>query len=1354
MPIWFNREGDHDHNGLIYALKSNVPLLKYIRALSEGEDPSEFEAEAREIAELYRMPFPTTAETARQPHPMVRPLVLRANLGEEVVVALENRIDGRWVGIHLVGGGYDVREDDGSEVGPNPPSLAPPGGHWKYNWRCDNQGVFPFHDGGNYSGGEDGTNVHGLFGALIVEPADAIWRDPVSGVRSTDVGQLDGLYLDVLPLSAQSAEAPEPSGSMKDHEFDKPCEYHDFDKEAHREFVIFFHDEPEFVPPHVEPEPDPCPREGGGHDHAGGHGGGHDGEGEENLLPIMRVSYRAEPMVNREQILFRLINGGHDFQGRPVLNEEQHHSSWMFGDPVTPILKAYIGDPVRIRFVHAAVKETHVFHLHLYEWHAAPEDPTSPRIDAISVSPQTAHTIEPVWGAGNRHQVAGDVIWHCHLYPHFHEGMWGMFRTFETLQDGEPGEHIASDDPVYKGRRIGEYPDGTPIERLLPLPDRKPPPRPTPEQPGFPLYIPGQMQQKSPIPPWPCSTPLRATFDYRPVPTDLERRAFNEQPVPGEMFTRHRFEVGQDDQWNYRPHNPDCDPPPSRIPKYELNSGRQKTDEIAVIRTRIDYNGYGWHDKDGHLYYRIADDAPAGDEKRPLFFRAQHGQILNLELVNRTPLEIDATEFDHAFPPCPERPWQGECSLHVHMVKFDPICADGASVGWNYMSAPVVGKRMIYRWWLDQEFGTIFFHDHLFANYRQKHGLFGALIVEPTGAQFWHPYQNRRIVSGLEARIRAPGRTREWFREFCIGIGDFIPMWDRLDRPLNPPKHPGGHGDQGVMGLDYRSDPIRERLRRGGVMVDPARWFSSLSPYHRDPYTVVFNTFENDPIWFRVVQGSHEEQHSFQVHGMRWRRFRDNSDSAVRNQQTFGVAEAFTFVADEPYGAGDYMYKLSTSDDLWLGCWGIVRAHQAGADEDETMGLRPLDNPASGPPPQVNRPVRRFEVTAVPKRIVYREHDLIDPFGLYYRLDRIVGPNGRELPVRQRDDNPTEPLILRCREGEIVELELKSELPPGIHMEPHAPEVPLDRLRRVSRQASMHADLVRFDVNESDGATVGRNRHQAASPGNPRTYRWDTSRPVPTPDNPNPNGGEPLGPILLQDMADFRNHRHHGLIGALIIEPPDATPLWVRPNAKTGSRGQQAWDGPRATLVIPGRTGRSPDPDRPGLPAERIEEAVLLMQDGLRLFTNGHPHMAVRDEPAAAGEDEPDHEDRGQKGFNYRSEPVWETPAREGEPPSWLSDDTPATPVFIVPENSKVRLHFIGAMDKPRNQSFTVHGVVWPEWRFLSGNRPMVASESALTTASTRTFEFKVGRRGAHAYRSGVLKWAVPQGLWGILRVE
>ena len=85
------------------------------------------------------------------------------------------------------------------------------------------------------------------------------------------------------------------------------------------------------------------------------------------------------------------------------------------------------------------------------------------------------------------------------------------------------------------------------------------------------------------------------------------------------------------------------------------------------------------------------------------------------------------------------------------MVKFDPVCGDGASVGWNYISGATFGKKMVYRWWADQEFGTIFFHDHLFANYRQKHGLFGALLVEPKGSRFFHNITGQEIVSGLQA---------------------------------------------------------------------------------------------------------------------------------------------------------------------------------------------------------------------------------------------------------------------------------------------------------------------------------------------------------------------------------------------------------------------------------------------------------------------------------------------------------------------------------------------------------------------------------------------------------------------------
>ncbi|HEX8513827.1 MAG TPA: hypothetical protein VF688_12060, partial [Allosphingosinicella sp.] len=119
------------------------------------------------------------------------------------------------------------------------------------------------------------------------------------------------------------------------------------------------------------------------------------------------------------------------------------------------------------------------------------------------------------------------------------------------------------------------------------------------------------------------------------------------------------------------------------------------------------------------------------------------------------------------------------------------------------------------------------------------------------------------------------------------------------------------------------------------------------------------------------------------------------------------------------------------------------------------------------------------------------------------------------------------------------------------------------------------------------------------------------------------------------------------------------------------------------------------------------------------------------------------HEDQGQKAFNYRSEPI----------ERHLNNPAPATPVFKVPANANVRLHLVGAGDKPRQHSFTVHGVAWPDHDYLGDESPIVASESAVSNGTARTYEFRTGASADYAYRSGVLKWAVPQGLWGLLRV-
>lgn len=153
------------------------------------------------------------------------------------------------------------------------------------------------------------------------------------------------------------------------------------------------------------------------------------------------ISYRSEPMRNR----MPLTHDPADFA------EDISMSSWVYGDPAPPILRAYVGDPSKIRLIHGGIKETHVFHLHNHQWRLEADNPVSTIIDSITISPQETYTLDILYGAGSRNKVIGDLIFHCHLYPHFHEGLWTLWRIHDRLEDGN-----------------GKLPDGTAIPPLQP----------------------------------------------------------------------------------------------------------------------------------------------------------------------------------------------------------------------------------------------------------------------------------------------------------------------------------------------------------------------------------------------------------------------------------------------------------------------------------------------------------------------------------------------------------------------------------------------------------------------------------------------------------------------------------------------------------------------------------------------------------------------------------------------------------------------------------------------------------------------------------------------------------------------
>jgi FtsP/CotA-like multicopper oxidase with cupredoxin domain len=934
-----------------------------------------------------------------KPIPLVRPLVLRAALGQRVDVRFENQIRGRRVGMHLQGDGIgSVQHDDGAAVGRNTPSTVPTGERHTYHWQATHEGAWVINDLGDVRGDERGTNMHGLFGAFLVEPAGAVWRDPETGEVLTGTRYADGPYADIIV-----------PGDRPDAPF---VDFHQGVPHSHREFTVFFHDEPSV--------------------HSGLHI-----VGEHSVMPL---SYRVEPMPNRLPHRMRRyadatlerpmpppgeidlsavgVQIDDDFtevfrvartsDGRfldRVAGEEQHHSSWLFGDPETPIFRAYRGDPARVRVIHAGVKETHVFHLHVHQWRAVAPDGTSQLLDSISIGPQTAITIDPLYGSGSRQQAPGDIIWHCHLYPHFHHGMWGLWRSFDRLVDGS----------------VSAYPDGTPLQPLQPLPGR-PPAEPTDERPGFPWFIDATFPQKAPPPPAvvPEFMVGRRRLLGMPAHSDLEARAFPPgvvaNPRPGAVFVDLDGDAAR---WNA-----EAGLPAPRVISYDVD----------VDAGEVVYNSRGWRDPQGHRYRvrRVTVDGvefdPPADAIEPFFPRANHGDIVEWRMFNNL-RSVGADGFDLPTPPA-------ECGLHVHLVKFDVLAADGSSTGFNYLSGascpetmtgvepgPLPANVTLHRWVVDEEFGPCFFHDHLLANYRQKHGLFAALIAEPHGSRWLRPDQEGIAWSGIQAVVLPPlDSGLPAYREACLAVGDFVPLVDAAGRPLNPPGELGGDDDPGLMAVNYRNSPLTFRSD------DPSEWFAATSraaepeePADRlpvaatgDPDTEMIRTYPGDRLRIRLIQGSHEEQHSFVAHGLRWHREWRNPASDLVNQQTIGISEAFTLDLD-PYGTGDHLWHFTSMDDLWLGCWGLLRALPPSVANLRALpplpGRRGLD-PALPPRPRVAD--REYVVSA---RRVEHEYDgrhLTDPWGLVFETADgwIDEDEGRRAYGVHRTG---EPLVLRAR---------------------------------------------------------------------------------------------------------------------------------------------------------------------------------------------------------------------------------------------------------------------------------------------------------------------------------------------------
>ncbi len=436
---------------------------------------------------------------------------------------------------------------DGDNVGLNRPAVNPatpaalraqlemqggqvyPGQSALYRMRAFREGTYFAYSTGATVGGEGngGQLGAGLFGAVNVQPRGAKWyrsqvthADLVAAARPAALGahpysnlDYDGAryvtgakrgtpilaMLDVNEIVHSDLNAIVVlTGSGPDHHDttspNSPCDRYVFGNscgKAYREFTVIMHDEVKAVQAFAELEDETNPlhyiKDGMGINYGVGGMGAMVVARNRRTGPVKDCpECRAEEFflsswANGDPAL--VLRWGAD-SNRPV--------GAMYPDDPSNVHHSYLSDPVRFRNIHAGPKETHVFHLHAHQWVQDASAPGSTYLDSQTISPGATFSYEIEFGGtGNRNLSPGDSIFHCHLYPHFAQGMWELWRAHDVFEDGGASRKLPD----------AEVAGGTENPALVPLPGAVLALMPTETFAGYPFYVAGQAGHRPPQPP-------------------------------------------------------------------------------------------------------------------------------------------------------------------------------------------------------------------------------------------------------------------------------------------------------------------------------------------------------------------------------------------------------------------------------------------------------------------------------------------------------------------------------------------------------------------------------------------------------------------------------------------------------------------------------------------------------------------------------------------------------------------------------------------------------------------------------------------------------------------------------------
>ena len=682
------------------------------------------------------------------------------------------------MGMQLV----DSIASDGSFVGANATSFASPGQTVVYKLFAQHEGGYLIYSTDTVGGeGDGGQQSAGLFGAINVEPPGARWYrsqvtkndlDAATTGKTTDghpIINYDAVWPTTSPLSGQpilnmlsstneivksdlTALISGPLGATgKPGRFPAGTFFRNPElpdrEQPFREFTIIYHDEigavqafPEFFDPLHNPAP---PGEGviapgigfTLHSVVDGFGinygvGGIGSEIIANRLGVgpmwncteckYEENFLSSWAVGEPAMVVDIPANTRDAQGNVIKGPKATKA--LYPDDPSNVYHSYIGDHTKFRILHGGVKEHHIHHQHAHQWVHTPNSDNSSYDDSQAIGPGAAFTLEMTYnGGGNRNQVVGDSIFHCHFYPHFAQGMWSLWRTHDVF---EAGTQLDANGRPAAGSRAypdGEIAVGTPIVALVPVPTIPMAPLPGPASvvngqvvlpnpvtvnPGYPFFVAAVAGHRPSHPPYftefdgglPRHIITGGTFDEAHTRLDFHKtlktavaKSYPELGTPAEIVAMNFHAVRSHASFtpdgtagNFitnglpavmgAPYSDPC------VSDTGVATGVARTYQSADIQLNVKYNKAGWHFSQHRMAALWQDVGPTRAGTRPpqpLFFRANTNDCITFKFTNLVPNEYAQDDFQVRTP-------TDVIGQHIHLVKFDVTASDGAGNGWNY----------------------------------------------------------------------------------------------------------------------------------------------------------------------------------------------------------------------------------------------------------------------------------------------------------------------------------------------------------------------------------------------------------------------------------------------------------------------------------------------------------------------------------------------------------------------------------------------------------------------------------------------------------------------------------------------